>query len=262
MSCTEVHLRSRSLNIVSLSDMIEGSYRSWDLYTTGQLVDGLQQKRKLVFIKWKWNHVVFSRAIILSFHPVCVCVYIYIYIYTHTHTHTKMKNHKVFSGWFYLLNYLPTLSILVFRLSLRHVSYQWNKRWKSFKTFYFHWPCSVWNLHDVVSFSFSEKLKLQFVCGQQNAADYVKILNDLSLAQEGHRLCGVEWIFQQCINNKEVFALTKNKTSQSYRKFVGIDCCKSLRRRLTVISNFWTQKRNLRYKGTSETNTSLNKFQA
>ena len=28
------------------------------------------KKRKLVFIKWKWNHVVFSRAIILSFHPV------------------------------------------------------------------------------------------------------------------------------------------------------------------------------------------------
>ena len=73
------HLRSRSLNIVSLSDMIEGSYRSWDLYTTGQLVDGLQQKkkkkkkkrkRKLVFIKRKWNHVVFSRATILSFHHV------------------------------------------------------------------------------------------------------------------------------------------------------------------------------------------------
>ena len=46
-----------------------GSYRSWDLYTTGQLVDGLQQKRKPVFIKRKWNHV-FSRATILSFHPV------------------------------------------------------------------------------------------------------------------------------------------------------------------------------------------------
>ena len=44
MSFTVAHLRSRSLNIVSLSDMIEGSYRSWDLYTTGQLVDGLQQK--------------------------------------------------------------------------------------------------------------------------------------------------------------------------------------------------------------------------
>ena len=41
-----MHLRSCSLNIVSLSDMIEGSYRSWDLYTTGQLVDGLQQKKK------------------------------------------------------------------------------------------------------------------------------------------------------------------------------------------------------------------------
>ena len=50
--------------------MIEGSYRPWDLYTTGKLIDGLQQKRKPVFIKRKWNHVVFSRATILSFHPV------------------------------------------------------------------------------------------------------------------------------------------------------------------------------------------------
>ena len=70
MSCTAAHLRSQSLNIMLLSDMIQGSYRSWDLYTTGQLVDGLQQKRKPVFIKRKWNHVVFSRATILSFHPV------------------------------------------------------------------------------------------------------------------------------------------------------------------------------------------------
>ena len=76
MSCTAAHLRSRSLNIESLSDMMEGSYRSWDLYTTGQLVDGLQQKkkkkkkeRKPVFLKRKWNHV-FSRTTILSFHPV------------------------------------------------------------------------------------------------------------------------------------------------------------------------------------------------
>ena len=46
MSFTAVRLRSRSLNIVSLSDMIEGSYHSWDLYTTGQLVDGLQQKKE------------------------------------------------------------------------------------------------------------------------------------------------------------------------------------------------------------------------
>ena len=46
MSYTAAHLRSRSLNIVSLSDMIEGSYCSWHLYTTGQLVDGLQQKKK------------------------------------------------------------------------------------------------------------------------------------------------------------------------------------------------------------------------
>ena len=46
MCWTAAHLRSRSLNIVSLSDMIEGSYRSWDLYTTSQLVDGLLQKKK------------------------------------------------------------------------------------------------------------------------------------------------------------------------------------------------------------------------
>ena len=44
---------------------VEGSYRSRDLYTTGQLVDGVQQKkkkkqkkRKPVFIKGKWNPVV------------------------------------------------------------------------------------------------------------------------------------------------------------------------------------------------------------
>ena len=31
----------------------------------------------------------------------------------------------------------------------------------------------------------------------QKASDYVKMLNDLSLAQEGRRLCEEEWIFQQ-----------------------------------------------------------------
>ena len=49
MSFIAVHLRSRSLNIVSLSDMIEGFYRSWDLYTTVKLVDGLQQEKKTSF---------------------------------------------------------------------------------------------------------------------------------------------------------------------------------------------------------------------
>ena len=46
-------------------------------------------------------------------------------------------------------------------------------------------------------FSSSAKLKLQFVCGRQKAEDYMKMLNDLSLAQEECRLCGEEWIFQQ-----------------------------------------------------------------
>ena len=83
MGCTAAHLRSRSLNIVSLSDMIEGSYRSWDLYTTGQLVDGLQQTKKTIFIWQKWNHVVFSRATILSSHPVVsVCHFLDVRLYT------------------------------------------------------------------------------------------------------------------------------------------------------------------------------------
>ena len=81
MSCTAAHLRSRSLNIVSLSDTIEGSYRYWDLYTTVQLVDGLQQqqKKETVFIQRKWNHVVFSRATILSFHPVLETIQLNLY---------------------------------------------------------------------------------------------------------------------------------------------------------------------------------------
>ena len=41
-------------------------------------------------------------------------------------------------------------------------------------------------------FSSSGKLKLQFFSDQQKAADYVKMLNDLSLAQEGHLLCREE----------------------------------------------------------------------
>ena len=45
------------------------------------------------------------------------------------------------------------------------------------------------------AFSSSGKNKLQFVSGWQKAADYVKVLNDVSLAQEGCRLCGEEYIF-------------------------------------------------------------------
>ena len=57
------------------------------------------------------------------------------------------------------------------------------------------------------TFSSSRKFKLQFVSGQQKAADYVKMLNDLSLTQEGHHLCGEEWIFQQdnaAIHNESI----------------------------------------------------------
>ena len=49
----------------------------------------------------------------------------------------------------------------------------------------------IWRLSHL-----QENLHLQFVSGRQKAADYVKMLNDLSLVQEEHRLCGEEWIFQ------------------------------------------------------------------
>ena len=58
-------------------------------------------------------------------------------------------------------------------------------------------------------FSSSGKLKLQFVSGGQNAADYVKMLNDISLAQEGRHLCGEEWIFQQDNADNHNTSLTK-----------------------------------------------------
>ena len=88
--------------------MIEGSYRSWDLYTTGQLVDGLQQKRKPVFIKGKWNHVVFSRTTILSFHPVDYVagiwfkrVYLQKKLNVISLVHVRNKSSGVFSASFF-----------------------------------------------------------------------------------------------------------------------------------------------------------------
>ena len=51
--------------------------------------------------------------------------------------------------------------------------------------------------NDLGSFSSSGKLKQQFVSGWQNVANYVKILNDLSLAQEERRLRGEERNFPQ-----------------------------------------------------------------
>ena len=46
-----------------------------------------KQTIKPVFIERKWNHVVFSRATILSFHPLYI--YIYIYIYSDLNTETR-----------------------------------------------------------------------------------------------------------------------------------------------------------------------------
>ena len=54
------------------------------------------KKRKPVFIKRKWNHVVFSRVTILSFH----LVYIYIYIYMHVYFHWCFHCVSFIQLWF------------------------------------------------------------------------------------------------------------------------------------------------------------------
>ena len=114
----------------------------------------------------------------------------------------------------------------------------------------------------VGGFSSSGKFKLQFVSGRQKAVNYVKILKDLSLTQEGHHLCGEEWTFQQdnaAIHNasitkkylleQKIRLLDHPTCSPEKRKFMGIEFCESLLRRSTVLCNFWTQKHNLRRMG-------------
>ena len=109
------------------------------------------------------------------------------------------------------------------------------------------------------------KLELQFVSGRQKAADFVKMLNDLSPTQERRRLCGEEWIFQR--DSAAIHNASKTKKYLLEQKIrlldhvactldlnpvenlKGINCCKSLWRRSTVLSNFWTQRRNLRHMG-------------
>ena len=67
----------------------------------------------------------------------------------------------------------------------------------------------------------------------------MKMLNDLSLAQNRRRLCREEWIFQQdnaAIHNasitkkylleQKIRLIDQSACFQSYRKFVGIDCSK------------------------------------
>ena len=107
------------------------------------------------------------------------------------------------------------------------------------------------------AFSSSGKLKLQFINGW-------KTLNNLSLAQEGCHLCGEEWIFQQdnaAIHNESItkkYLLEQKIKLDHSASFPDINTIenlwgliveKCLWRRSTVLSNFWTQKYNLRCMG-------------
>ena len=89
--------------------------------------------------------------------------------------------------------------------------------------------------YDLGDFSSSGKLKLQSVSGRQKVADYVKMLNDLSLAPEGRCLCGKEWIFQQdnaAIHNPSI---TKYLLEQKIRILDHQACSPDL----NPIEKFW-----------------------
>ena len=86
------------------------------------------------------------------------------------------------------------------------------------------------------AFSSSGKFKLQFVSGQQKATDYVKMLNDLSLTQEGCCLWGEEWISQQdnaAIHNASV---TKKFLLEPKIKLLDHSACSP---DLNPIENLW-----------------------
>ena len=74
-------------------------------------------------------------------------------------------------------------------------------------------------------FSSSRKLKLQFVSGQQKAADYVKMQKDLFLAQEEHRLCEEELIVQQDNAASHNASITKKYLLEQKIKLPGNPAC-------------------------------------
>ena len=55
--------------------------------------------------------------------------------------------------------------------------------------------------------------------------DYVKILNDLSLAQEGRHLCGEEWIFQQDKAAKHNASITKKYLLEQKTRLLDHPAC-------------------------------------
>ena len=87
------------------------------------------------------------------------------------------------------------------------------------------------------TFSYSRKLKLQFVSGQQKAADFMKILNDLPHTQEGCRLCE-ECIFQQdnmAIHNASIMKKYLLELEQKTKLLDHLACSPDL----NPIENLW-----------------------
>ena len=86
------------------------------------------------------------------------------------------------------------------------------------------------------AFSSSGKLKQQFLSRWQKTADYVKILNDISFAQEGSRLCGEDLIFQKDNADIHNASITKKNLLEQKIRLLDHPVCSA---DLSPIENLW-----------------------
>ena len=86
------------------------------------------EKRKPVFIKQKWNHVIFFRATILSFNPVLFYIYICVKISPYFYCfhrgffcHNRKENfHRFLFDFLFFLSFLGTQFMVKLQTQLQY----------------------------------------------------------------------------------------------------------------------------------------------